>query len=138
MIEVSGNIWDFDGFHCVTTNSVVKQNGELVMGRGVALDAATRYPSIPKKLGDLVKQYGNKPFIFFDEKIISFPTKHHWKNPSDIELIIKSSKSIALLAEIYNLTVFLTRPGCGNGGLQWDSVKLQIEPYLNNRFTVVF
>ena len=42
MLLKQGNIWeDFDNldYVCITTNSVVKRNGTLTMGAGIALDA---------------------------------------------------------------------------------------------------
>lgn len=34
-------------------------------------------------------------------------------------------------------TVLLPRPGCGNGKLQWDFVKREIEDLLDDRVTIV-
>ena len=52
MKEVKGDIWKSDcDIIAITTNGVVKKNGELVMGRGIASQAKQRYPDIPKILG---------------------------------------------------------------------------------------
>jgi len=40
MKEDKGDLWGYPAdYRCVTTNGVVKPNGKLVMGAGVALDA---------------------------------------------------------------------------------------------------
>lgn len=51
MKEVYGDIWEYhkQGYWIViTTNGFVKKNGCAVMGRGVAKQAVTKYPSLPK------------------------------------------------------------------------------------------
>lgn len=140
MKERIGDIWKTDcDIICVTTNGVVKSNGELVMGKGVALQAKKRYLELPYQLGNLVSLYGNKPYyityIDDDYDIISLPTKHHWIDNSNIELI---KKSLLRIKEIIpeNCNVALSRPGCANGNLFWKDVKQEIEPILDDRFTV--
>ena len=136
MKELKGDLWSSDHeYKIITTNGVVRNDGSLVMGKGVALQAALRFPDIPKILGEYVKTFGNVPMIFNDYKIITFPTKNHWIDKSDIKLIERSA------VQIYNLlpretTAAMTRPGCGNGGLKWDEVKPRIESILDDRFFV--
>ena len=138
MIESNINIWESQSdFKCVTTNSVLKKDGSLVMGKGIALEASLKYKNLPKELGFLVQKYGNNPFIFFNYGIISFPTKHHWKDNSDINLIERSAKIISAFAKIYDIkTISLTRPGCGNGHLKWFDVAPILEKYFDNRFII--
>ena len=51
MIELDSNIWDSTSqFKCITTNSVIKANGHLVMGRGIALEASIKYPKLSFEL----------------------------------------------------------------------------------------
>ncbi len=136
------DIWQYDSwdtFRCITTNGVVnKNNNKLVMGKGIALEAKERYPNLPEKLGKYVLQYGNRPFICFDEYIISFPTKHHYSQNSDIQLITFSANKIVEIVNKFNIKrVLLTRPGCGNGNLKWDEVKSIISKIFDDRFTVL-
>jgi len=140
MQEIIGNIWETDcDIICVTTNGVVKSNGELVMGKGVALQAKQRYPILAKRLGNMVSLYENKPYLIVYDNIkydiISLPTKYHWRDKSDIELI-KNSLIIIKNMISEDHTIALSRPGCGNGGLKWEDVKKVIEPILDDRFTV--
>lgn len=136
MKELKGDLWSSDQeYKIITTNGVVRNDGALVMGKGVALQAALRFPEIPKILGSYVKAFGNVPLIFNNYKLITFPTKNHWIDKADINLIETSA------VKIYNLlpretTAAMTRPGCGNGGLKWDEVKPRIESILDDRFFV--
>jgi len=139
MKEATGNLWTVPAsWRCVTTNGIVKDNGELVMGAGVALEAKKQYPDLPKKLGQWVEKYGNRPFLCRDEGIITFPTKQHYKHNSNVMLIRSSAEKIVAIADKYKLhSIVLPRPGCGNGGLTWDFVKPYLEDLLDERFTII-
>lgn len=115
------------------------------MGAGVAKAFRDKFPWLPLSAGRLVRSYGNKCQIMgstaFEGRIIpivSFPTKQHWRDKSDISLIIKSSKELMGCIECkkWNL-VALPRPGCQNGGLQWETVKEAIDGILDDRVIVV-
>lgn len=142
MQEIWGDIWGPFGnegdavLRCVTTNGIVKRNGELVMGAGIAKQAANRYPALPRLLGQGVRKHGNVPLLVEEIGIISFPTKHNWKNKSVPSLILKSAERIAKLADYYD-HILMTRPGCGLGGLNWEEVKAMLEPiFTGNKFWV--
>jgi O-acetyl-ADP-ribose deacetylase (regulator of RNase III) len=145
MKEIKGNIFDVKDADaiCVTTNGVVKANGELVMGKGIALEFAKRYPGLAAHFGKVVKYNGNRVFMFMTEpdqaQVVSFPTKNHWKDGSDIDLIIQSAKELVYLTTRYSwVKVVLPRPGCGLGGLDWEKeVKPAIENILDDRFYII-
>lgn len=130
MIEVIGDLWTYPAeWRCITTNGVVKDNGTLVMGGGCALEAKQKYPGIDEKLGNMVKVYGNKPYTVEMYKIITMPTKNHWKDDSDIDLIVYSAIKIAEFVKLnYIKSIVIPRPGCGLGGLKWEYVKTKLEP----------
>jgi len=136
MREVRGNIWHFYSqdpycIACVTTNGVVKRDGEAVMGAGVALEAARRWPWLPKKLGEHIQQNGNVLMYLEKIRLVTFPTKHEWYRDSDPELICKSALALTELAHRESDTLFyLPRPGCRNGNLNWEEVRLLLEPIL--------
>lgn len=44
---------------CITTNGFVKRNGECVMGKGCAKQAAVKYPGLTKDLGTAIRANGN-------------------------------------------------------------------------------
>lgn len=126
----------------VTTNGYVKPDGTLAMGKGIAAEVKKRFPSIEYKLGGLVVEYGNKCFIIMNyyvgKIVISFPTKHHWLQKSDIKLIEKSCIELVEICTHYNLRdVYLPRPGCSNGGLDWHKeVKSVVSKILDDNFIV--
>lgn len=79
MKEAKGNMWDMScDAICISTNGFVKSNGECVMGRGIAKEAAEFFPEMPKLLGDRIKKYGNvvnKLRHYEGVAIVSFPVK---------------------------------------------------------------
>lgn len=129
-----GNIWDHPApIKCITTNGIVKADGRLVMGKGVALQAAERYPGLDLALGRYVTQYGNRPCYFQNIGLISFPTKHDWHDPSSLSLIYASAQEVLSISWTYNLKdIILPPPGCGNGGLRWE----QVGPVLSQVFDI--
>lgn len=142
MKEVRGNIWDFYNkghWIVITTNGTVKATGEAVMGKGVALQAKRKFPDLPQGLGSCIAHFGNL-VVNLDgpaknRKILSFPVKHNWWEKADLALIEESTKALAAFAA--NGKVYMVRPGCGNGGLDWKDVKPILEKYLDDRFVVV-
>lgn len=141
---IKGNIWDISSdYKVITTNGIVKKDERLVMGKGIALEAKKRFPDIDKVLGGFVSKFGNHVWFIgmypHKYKIISFPTKHHWKDKSDIKLIEQSClEMIAGLKDFMNIKVLLPPVGCGNGGLDFEKdVKPILSKYLDDRFYVV-
>lgn len=140
MREDIGDLWTYPAqYRVVTTNGIVSERtGCLIMGAGVALEAKKRFPGLPEKLGAWVVEYGNRAFICKPEGLLTFPTKHHWHDPSDVKLIRLSALQSLAIADKYDLrSIAMTRPGCGNGGLTWDFVKPYVEDVLDDRFVVL-
>jgi len=137
---IKGNLWDFHQYGpvCITTNGIIKKNGELVMGAGIALQAKQRFPEVPIMLGDAVRTYGNCVLYMSVERMFSFPTKHDWCDPSDINLIAESAlQLVGLTTQLGFTQVYLPKPGCANGQLSWSKVSTVIGAVLDDRFTVV-
>jgi hypothetical protein len=130
---------------CVTTNGVLKNNGALVMGAGVAKEFRDTFSGIDFKLGELVRNCGNNPYVIPAEDvcasfdIISFPTKNNWADPSDMDLIISSARKIVAICDENNYEGLIVLPaaGCGNGGLKWDDVFQNLKDILDDRFMVI-
>lgn len=149
MEEVRGNLWSYmpnASARVITTNGFVKQNGEAVMGRGCAAEAARTFPLLPRDLGHKIKSGGNHVFVFrkmlgaqgLDFDLVTFPTKNHWADSSDIDLIFRSACELADEADFYGWgSVIMPRPGCGNGNLEWDEVRPTIKGILDHRFYVI-
>lgn len=144
MKEIQGDIWDYhDKGHwiVITTNGTVRKDGACVMGRGVAKEAVDRFQGFNYKLGNYLKDWPEVDIgIFPEERLITFPTKHNWWEKADLTLIDKSASKLARVfgfAGIGGNVVYLVRPGCSNGRLDWKDVKPILEKYLDDRFIVV-
>ena len=142
--------------YCVTTNGVTRKDGRLVMGAGVAKDFNMKFKGVDRVLGSMVESNGNNVYYanLYDPSlskvwtlngvqynVVSFPTKHHWSQPSDLGLIEKSAKQLKELADVYKWTkIVIPMPGCGLGGLKWNDVQeVLIEAWgeTDDRFIVV-
>ena len=58
MILEKGNMWDAfgKGIFMITTNPIRRTDGAVVMGRGIALEAKTKFPSIPYDFGNALNK----------------------------------------------------------------------------------
>ena len=130
MLEQAGDIWTTDAdARCVTTNGILRRDGALIMGKGIALEAAKRFPGIDRILGEKVRTQGNVPYYVPEHQVFSFPTKQHWRDKSSLPLISRAHHLVELVNLLCMNKVILPRPGCGSGGLQWEEVKPAIEKY---------
>lgn len=151
MLEVYGDLWTYNPIKnplhdipaiCITTNGYVKVNGKAVMGRGIAKQCLERFPGIDKDLGWMIATRGHKVLCFRDaiaQLIYSFPTKHHWREKADLDLIKLSAEQLADMAIRRPWRVYiLPRPGCSNGQRDWLSeVRPIIEPILPDNVHVI-
>ena len=144
MQEVKGNIWDYyykGNWIVITTNGNTKTNREAVMGKGIALQAAQRLPGLPLFLGGMLNDFGNKVFRLDQWRIVTFPTKYNWWEKSSLDLIEVSTNELRLATSfasgLQGKSIYLVRPGCSNGGLDWKDVKPILEKYLDDRYIVV-
>ncbi len=162
MIEREVDLWKYRAAAVViTTNGKVKKNGECVMGRGCAREAALRWPDLASDLGKLISETGNHCYALrcvslavaqpdeIDEMpaalgagwtttLVSFPVKDTWQEAAKLSLIARSAGELLDMADQHGWDkVVMPRPGCGNGQLEWDSVKRALAPLLDDRFIVV-
>ncbi len=108
-----------------------------VMGKGIALMFKETFPNNFKayeaacKRGEV--QIGR---MFITERhdmygpkwIINFPTKEHWRSPSQIEWIEEGLKDLARVIRENKIKSVAVPPlGTGNGGLDWHEVRAKIE-----------
>jgi hypothetical protein len=139
MLEEFGDFWTIQGdARCITTNGALRSNGNAIMGKGMALQAKQRYSKLEFSLGRLIQKYGNHVFKL-GNGLISFPTKRHWREDSDIELIKRSAQElVSILKDDPAKRVLLTRPGCGSGNLNWEDVRPILQTILSsNKFIVI-
>ena len=137
MIEyVSGNLLESEAEALVNAVNTVG-----VMGKGIALQFKKQFPHNYKVYHEACKKGTFKTgqvFMVNDgdsmnkKIIINFPTKAHWRGASKYEYIISGLHALRSAIETNNIkSIAVPALGCGNGGLKWDQVKLQIEEVLN-------
>lgn len=143
MIEfVSGNFFDYDANIRINTVNCVG-----VMGAGVALMFKKKYPDMFIDYLHACKRNEVKPGkphvweyrdLLSNVTIINFPTKVHWRNPSEYEYIDKGLIWLRnFLLHKENSVVTLPALGCGHGGLNWEKVKIMIQKYLGDLKTKI-
>lgn len=116
-----------------------------VMGKGVALEFKRRWPEnfkAYKKLCDQKLLKTGEMFIYElpsllthsnPQYLINFPTKQHWRGKSELSYIVDGLDDLVQKIKILKIKSIALPPlGCGNGGLEWDSVKPIIESKLGN------
>lgn len=145
MKEIVGDFWEhaprFQAL-CCTCNSTIKRDGSLVMGKGIALEFAKKFPTLSKEWGRRVADWEEPVFTTVRAKqvkvagelevrlqyLVYFRTKDHWTQPSNWAILGESFDRLRDLIVLLDLSsVLLPRPGCSNGGLLWSSVKEWIE-----------
>lgn len=162
------SIWRAYDAICITTNGCTTKAGDAVMGKGIALDASIMFPSLPRKLGGLLTEYGNRCFRILTEKevaICSFPTKgtdqyleardrellieHHqkiklpakvcgWQMKSSLPLIEKSCREITEMADKFGWKEILIPFPGINNGGLDKATVLPVIEKLDDRFTVIY
>jgi O-acetyl-ADP-ribose deacetylase (regulator of RNase III) len=137
-----GNLLDSGAEAVVNT---VKTVG--VMGKGIALMFKEAFPENFKAYEAACKakkiEVGR---VFVTERlnledgpkwIINFPTKKHWRNPSQIEWIVQGLEDLKrVIADKGIRSIALPPLGSGNGGLDWTDVRPRIEEALGSLSSV--
>lgn len=143
---VQGDFFDYDADIRINTVNCVG-----VMGAGVALQFKNRFPNMNAEYVKFCNQKlirPGKPHVWKSENlfsnsdedvtIINFPTKDHWKDPSEYSYIEDGLKWLKnYLKDKPNSTITLPALGCGHGGLDWKKVKQMIIDYLSGLETKI-
>lgn len=134
-----GNIFESN---CQALINTVNCEGK--MGKGLAYQFKKKFPEMEQdyvKVCEHGELYPGKLHIYQENKIliINFPTKNKWREKSKIEYIINGLKN--LKEEIVKRdikSVAIPPLGAGNGGLNWNEVKSEINRELLDMENVVF
>lgn len=151
---------------CITTNLFVKSNGCAVMGRGIAKAIKDMLPGIDSLLGKaindgvsvgVVANMSNtdiialpvKPAFEYQSEYVDVSVSHMvgkfkpgdkvpgWACKADMSIIIDSLKKLVHLANEKKYDkIYLPRPGCGAGELDYADVKPALSALLDDRFYV--
>ncbi len=145
----------FDAGHSAL---VIPINTMGVMGAGVAKAAAVRYPWVLESQQQVIDSTGlsvgrlynceapkkepHQKMAAYDQDdpdLILFPTKKHWKDPSQYSYIFDGLRELNGALYWYmtagtneNRTVGIPALGCGLGGLRWDFVLQIMDETLND------
>jgi len=111
-----------------------------VMGKGVALMFSEAFPVNTKAYKEACEDHKvHVGQMFVTENnglvqpywIINFPTKKHWRGNSRIEWIHDGLKDLVRVIQQKKIRSIALPPlGCGNGGLDWNDVRREIEAAL--------
>src|SRR5260221_554562 len=94
----------------ITTNSTIKNDGSLVMGRGAALEIKNRWPGMPRIFGQAIqsREYNIViPHRVTDENfrpgpwLGAFQVKYHWAEDASLDLIARSVFKLKEIAQIF-------------------------------------
>ncbi len=113
-----------------------------VMGKGIALMFKEAFPENFKSYAKACEADEIKTGrLFVTERqsllgpkwIINFPTKKHWRNPTKLEWVVDGLQELKRFIVDHNIRSIAIPPlGCGNGGLDWNVVKPEIEKALGD------
>jgi O-acetyl-ADP-ribose deacetylase (regulator of RNase III) len=132
LVFKSGNIMDSKCFALVNTVNTVG-----VMGKGIALQFKNEFPHNFEvyhkscigqkfKIGKLLL-VKDASLLMGERLIINLPTKTNWRFGAEYTYIEQGLISLAQLIEAKQIeSIAIQALGCGNGGLNWDKVRLLI------------
>ena len=145
--EVRADIFEFNQheynfrYICITTNCELNSSNQAIMGRGIALRAKELFPELPSMVAEAIKRHRSHVVKMLPSikntahpvGFINFPTKTKWAEKSKISLIIQNMIELSALARNDDSSLYtLPRPGCNNGGLNWEKeIKPLAEKFLN-------
>ena len=104
-----------------------------VMGKGIAKDFKTIYPEMFARYQELCEkgQFSVGQLWLHrttNKWVLNFPTKKHWRSPSNPEYIEAGLQTFAATYHVYGITdISFPLLGCGNGELDWET---QVRPLM--------
>lgn len=123
------------GMFMITTNPKEKNDGSIVMGRGIALEAKQRFPTIPHDFGRKLRNADFRNIGMIGEydgtPIWWFMVKDHWARPARLDIIADSSDMLNRFIR-RDIRVDLNFPGIGNGKLNREDVLPLLEDLPDN------
>jgi len=111
-----------------------------VMGKGIALMFKKAYPKNFQRYAEACNvnqvEVGRMFVTECNELIgpkwiVNFPTKLHWRNPAQMKWVEDGLRDLVRFIQQHKVaSIALPSLGCGNGGLDWQDVRLCIEATL--------
>lgn len=134
---IQGNLLEAKAEALVNTVNTVG-----VMGKGIALMFKEAFPANFRAYEDACKHKEIRVGRMFVTEtrtfegprwIINFPTKKHWRQPSKLEWITEGLGDLRRVIHEHNIhSVALPPLGAGNGGLDWQDVRPEIQRVLGD------
>ena len=116
-----------------------------VMGKGIAKQFKKIYPDMFREYQQICESRSfdiGDLWLYKTENrwILNFPTKRHWRQPSEVDYIERGLQKFVEVHYIYGITtVSFPQLGCGNGELDWHTqVRPLMEDYLSRLPIEVF
>ena len=144
MIREHGNMWSIfnsTDYFLITTNSYIRQDGELVMGRGMAYQMKKRIPNTPRLFAEDITHMGEYGLVTYDLSELypdipmlgCFQVKTHYREAASSALIKQSTEMLQLLSEDRpDIRFDLNCPGIGNGRMAYEIVRPIIQALPDN------
>lgn len=108
-----------------------------VMGKGIALQFKNQWPANFRAYAAACRRKEVRPGTMFVHDagglvkpnfIVNFPTKDHWRGKSRIEFVRDGLDDLVRQVDRLGIQSIAIPPlGCGNGGLDWETVRPIIE-----------
>ena len=133
-----GDMWSVaseSDYFCITTNSYLRKDGCLVMGRGIANQALVKFPNIGMFAGGLIRVHAickrkiyslllfENPWSRSPKNFGLFRVKDHFRDAAKIPIIRESAESLREIATTNSDARFdLNFPGIGYGRLDEKDV----------------
>lgn len=111
-------------------------NTEGVMGKGIALKFKQIYPDMFSRYQELCEQGKIDVGVLWVYKtshkwVLNFPTKKFWRQPSRLEYIETGLQKLKQEFNELNIhSIAFPALGCGNGELEWETVRPIMEFHL--------
>lgn len=107
----------------IPTNTQRKSDGTAVMGAGLALAAAQRFPGVPIRYGRALAA-GHTRITIPDHRLLLAPTKIQWRRPARMSPVTELLTGVARWSTAHpDEVIAVPSPGCGHGGLPWAQVQ---------------
>jgi len=118
MQEINGNIWeqyDLGRWIVITTNGEVRKDGACVMGRGIAKQAADKFPDLPYTLGSTIKEGRGKTYC-----VLNGVPAHKWRT---YEFLLDGKRRKLTERETEVAFTYAGRRLADGGYCDWDDFK---------------
>lgn len=140
----TGNLLESEAKALVNTVNTVG-----IMGKGIALQFKNMFPNNYKLYANACKnkELNIGQLLVTEEEsllagkkiIINFPTKTNWRLPSEYEYIESGLlELVRVIKELDIKSIAIPPLGAGNGGLDWNKVKIILENHLSRTDCEIF